>query len=608
MKQKHTLKKIGRGFRELHRLEPKMLPLIAFSALSKALFPFINLYFSSRIIDVLSEKGETRTFALLVSIALCSNFLLFVLSKTLETRLQLTQNMLYNKERSNVMRTLYGMDYEKLEDAEFQNLVHRHQESMDRAGAPLTCLSWVFHNWINGGATLALALVLMFPLLRISFQGGSTFIESPWFAVVLFAAIGVCVGVILLISQKLNKQWFALNEEYMGINRVFHFYRELLTDYKTGKEIRTYQEQELIEKDATEQLLGRGFDIQNRIAKNSAGTSSLIAIIGALLGFGIYTFIGLKGLIGLFTIGSLVKYTGSFMQVIGGVTAIATTAGQLPQVLPTLDYYFDIIHTKSSKKKGSLLPEPGKLEIEFCNVSFRYPGAKTYALRHFSMKLQNGEHLAVVGRNGSGKTTFIKLLCRLYDPEEGEIRLNGIDIREYEEQAYQKLFSVVFQDFAIFSFTLGQNVAAGETYDSGRATACLKEADMGERAGSLPHGLDTYLYKDLEEEGVELSGGEGQKLALARALYKDAPIIVLDEPTAALDPIAEYKVYEKFNGFVEHKTAVYISHRLSSCRFCRKIAVFQKGTLAQFGSHEELIQNENGAYFELWNAQAQYYT
>lgn len=184
----------------------------------------------------------------------------------------------------------------------------------------------------------------------------------------------------------------------------------------------------------------------------------------------------------------------------------------------------------------------------------------------------------------------------------------SFDIREYEEQAYQKLFSVVFQDFAIFSFTLGQNVAAGETYDSLRAAACLKEADMGERADGLPHGLDTYLYKDLEEEGVEISGGEGQTLALARALYKDAPIIVLDEPTAALDSIAEYKVCEKFNGFVEHKTAVYISHRLSSCRFCRKIAVFQKGELTQFGSHEELIQNENGAYFELWNAQAQYYT
>lgn len=446
------------------------------------------------------------------------------------------------------------------------------------------------------------------PLLKISFKGGETFVESPWFAVALFAAIGVAVGIILIISRKISKEWFRLSEQYMGLDRLYDYYTEMIADYKTGKEIRTYQEQLIIEKDATQQLLNEGIAIQKKIAANSAKSSSLIAIIGAVIGFGIYLFIGLKGLIGLFSIGSLVCYTGSFMQVVQGVTAIANTTGQIPQIIPTLDYYFDILHTESGKQAGTLLPQMDTpVSIEFRNVSFKYPESETYALKNFSIKLENGEKLAVVGRNGSGKTTFIKLLCRLYDPQEGEILLNGVNIREYDDAAYRQLFSVVFQDFSMFSFPLAQNVSVADTYEEARVWACLEEAGIADDVRGMEQQLDTYLYKDVEETGVEISGGEAQKLALARALYKNAPFIVLDEPTAALDPIAEYEIYSKFNRLVGDKTAIYISHRLSSCRFCKHIAVFQQGELVQLGTHEELIRDPSSAYYELWNAQAQYY-
>lgn len=247
------------------------------------------------------------------------------------------------------------------------------------------------------------------------------------------------------------------------------------------------------------------------------------------------------------------------------------------------------------------------VSIEFRNVSFKYPESETYALKNFSIKLENGEKLAVVGRNGSGKTTFIKLLCRLYDPQEGEILLNGVNIREYDDAAYRQLFSVVFQDFSMFSFPLAQNVSVADTYEEARVWACLEEAGIADDVRGMEQQLDTYLYKDVEETGVEISGGEAQKLALARALYKNAPFIVLDEPTAALDPIAEYEIYSKFNRLVGDKTAIYISHRLSSCRFCKHIAVFQQGELVQLGTHEELIRDPSSAYYELWNAQAQYY-
>ena len=224
------------------------------------------------------------------------------------------------------------------------------------------------------------------------------------------------------------------------------------------------------------------------------------------------------------------------------------------------------------------------------------------------MKFRVGERLAVVGENGSGKTTFIKLLCRLYDPTEGTILLNGIDIPQVRTTTSTSRCSrVVFQDFQLLSFSLGQNVAAAVQYNPERAKACLQKAGFGDRLAQLPDGLETKLYKDFDEKGVQISGGEAQKIALARALYKDAPFVVLDEPTAALDPIAEMEVYEKFNEIVGDRTAVYISHRLSSCRFCDSIAVFDHGSIIQRGTHESLLQNEDGKYFALWNAQAQYY-
>ena len=223
------------------------------------------------------------------------------------------------------------------------------------------------------------------------------------------------------------------------------------------------------------------------------------------------------------------------------------------------------------------------------------------------MKFSIGKRLAIVGENGSGKTTFIKLLCRLYDPTEGEILLNGIDIKKYNYDEYKAIFSVVFQDFALLPFTLGQNVAVGMNYDEKKVRRTLDNAGFTPRLKTMPNGLDTYLYKNFEEDGVEPSGGEAQKIALARALYKDAPFIILDEPTAALDPIAEFEVYSKMNEIVGDKTAVFISHRLSSCRFCNDIAVFHEGRLIQRGSHDDLVAEEANKYYELWNAQAQYY-
>lgn len=254
------------------------------------------------------------------------------------------------------------------------------------------------------------------------------------------------------------------------------------------------------------------------------------------------------------------------------------------------------------------VPEDGRYEFRFENVSFAYPGSKTYALKNLNITLHPGKRLAVVGLNGAGKTTFINLLCRLYEPTEGKIYMNGQDISRFDPEEYFELIAPVFQNVECFAFPLAENVSMKVPKETDREKAwdCLKKSGLEEKVNSLKDGLDTELLKFLKQDGVELSGGEKQKMALARALYKDAPIVVLDEPTAALDALAEYKTYMDFDKLIGGKTAVYISHRLSSTRFCHSVAMFENGEMIEYGTHEELLQ-AGSAYAHMFEVQAQYY-
>lgn len=272
--------------------------------------------------------------------------------------------------------------------------------------------------------------------------------------------------------------------------------------------------------------------------------------------------------------------------------------------------YRDFENIVSQNTKGDKsIEDIESHEIEFKNVSFRYPRSKDYALKNVSIKIHSGERLSVVGRNGAGKTTFIKLLTRLYEPSEGEVLLDGKNINEYDYKEYIKLLSVVFQDFKLLAFSIKENIALNSSCDNSEKEIIniLNQAGLEEDFKKLPKGIFTSIYKNFDKEGIEFSGGQSQKLAITRAIYKNAPIIVLDEPTSALDPISEYEIYKKFDELVEKKTAVYISHRLSSCKFCDKIAVFHDGGIVQYGSHDELIQEEEQHYAKMYNAQAKYY-
>lgn len=601
-------KLIKRMYREVHSLDRRLLPTTAVQAVIDSIKPFINIYFSARLITLLTQKADTSVIITNIALVLGINVVIFFLASFLNNYNENHRMMLLDLENKKVEEKLYNADYALLNDSEFKELLHRHEEAGKSRWARLPYFMWTTLQFTRGVLTTIISFIIIIPLLKVGFvRTGNTFFERPLFIVTIVAAIAVMAGVILIVASKINKSYLEANEKYAELDRIFYSFIDILGDYKTGKEIRLYKEQNLIDNITTQKILTDGEITLRKISMRTAKSSSFIAILGALVGFGVYLFIGVKGLFGLFGIGSLVLYCGSFMQIISGIMMFANTLGKLKEILSLARDYFKILEAESTMIYGNReLDLTNGFEIEFNNVSFKYPKSDIYALKQINLKISNGEKLAVVGRNGSGKTTFIKLLCRLYDVDEGEILINGINIKEYTRDSLNKLYSIVFQNYKILSLTVADNISANDECDKDMLNSALDKANIKDRIEAMPQKEKTYLYKDLDKSGVEISGGEAQKLALARALYKDSPIVILDEPTAALDPIAENEIYSRFNSFVENKTAIYISHRLSSCAFCDRIAVFDNAELVETGTHNELI-SANGRYAELWNAQASYY-
>lgn len=595
------------AFKEMYRLEKRLIPTAVIVAVVTAVMPFVNIWFTAKIIDLLGDGAEMKKLALYIGLAVGINALLFFTNYFLGDMYFMYRSLMYNKELQTITQKLFKAEYQKLENSDFKELIHKHSEAQDRVFSSFVQFSWMMRDFISGALTLLISVIMIFPLLKIGFKTtGDTYFEKPVFLLTIFAAIAVMAVIILVVATQMNKAWFEASDEYSKLDRIFYYFLNMFSDYNTGKEIRLYKEQELIEHTATDKLLTEGEKILKKASLHTAKSSSFVAVLGALVGFGIYLFIGVKGLYGLFGIGSLVLYCGAFMQIINGIMKMAVTFGKTAEMAPLVNYYIEIVNTKDDMTYGTKEFDDSKFEIEFKNVSFKYPASDTYALKNVNLKIKNGEHLAVVGRNGSGKTTFIKLMCRLYDVTDGEILINGVNIKDYTKESITKLYSVVFQDFKIFSIPLKDNICTNEKYDGNRLYACLDNSNIASRVERLPKKENTYLYKDIDKNGVEISGGEAQKLALARALYKNSPVVILDEPTAALDPVAENEIYTRFNSFVQGKTAIYISHRLSSCVFCTRIAVFDKAHLVETGTHQELL-NAGGKYSELWNAQAKYY-
>ncbi len=413
-----------------------------------------------------------------------------------------------------------------------------------------------------------------------------------------------------IYTMKLNKTDFEGKSKMTELRRVYNYMFVNLTQQKYAKDIRLYSAGDLIAGKTDDYLREGVLGIMKENEaerKPLAAKSTLLKTLSQLIG---YTYLGYLLISKVLSFGDFSMLISSMGTLDTGITGAIAKLNAFSVQKRFLKEYTDFMKRPITANDGKRTPEnTDKHTVVFRNVSFKYPGTKSYALRGVSLTINSGERIAVVGRNGAGKTTLVKLMCGLYEQDEGEILIDGIDSRYYDRQHFHKLFSVVFQDFSLLAYGLGENIAIKKDPDENerrKIEKVFETVNFTEKVEKMPNGLDTVLYKIFDDHGVEPSGGEKQKIAIARALYKDAPIIILDEPTAALDPIAENEIYSNFDSLVGEKTAVYISHRMSSTRFCDRIIVIDNGRIAESGTHDELM-SENGIYAQLYSSQAQFY-
>jgi len=598
-----------RGYKMIHKLIPGYMLFSSLNALCNSVFPFINIYMSARIINAFIERKSLNDILIMVGITVFANLITALIRSITSRVADYRGARAWDLQKLPLYEKIQNMDFENVEDAQVHAKLHLMLHMMQTNGYGLNRLIWTFRDLTTNFFTIIISIMLVITAFTSNATlspGNWSFIFTWWFSSLLILIILLGVIFEFIRSMAIIKKYSTFFSSFSGINRVWMYIIENLFNYKIGKDLRLYNLTPMMTEDM-KNINKLMLNAMKRFWYVLAGFSCIQVGLSTFLTVLSYCYVAVKAYFGAFPIGNIVQYVGALTRFGQGFWGLGETIGQLWTNTEMLQMYFDFIDTPEKKYQGTLHVEKridNEYEIEFHNVSFKYPGSEVYVLKNFNLKLNIGQKLAVVGMNGSGKTTMIKLLCRLYDPTEGEITLNGIDIKKYKYHEYLHIFSVAFQDFKLFSFPLGQNIAANMEVDIERLSDCLKKAGL--ESGHLTS--DTCLYKDFDENGIEISGGEAQKIALARALYKDAPFIVLDEPTAALDPIAEFEIYTKFNDIVGDKTAIYISHRLSSCRFCDDIAVFHEGEMVERGNHDTLIANINGKYYELWNAQAQYYT
>lgn len=614
-KYKRTLKEdlriITRGLKLIETNTPHfLLHNYIYSFFATAIWVISN-YITASIVDELTGNRDPKKLLFLLSMYAAE--IILCVFRDYSWRKIRTFHIISSKWEEVLLNgKSFSMDYPNMEDPLVRAKRQMITDSRSSGGLGILMVSV---NELFTGINMivmcsAISMELFFKHSDRVLSGFESFIDTPGFTVVFFVFVSLCACGEYKVNSKYNRLGNEKVKSNSMLERLLHYYLDdYIDDSKACKDIHIFNQKKLI-RHSSDKIYNKWIKGNKELQVLFRKRNNRFNLFYVLSTAATYLFVALKTYIGAFGLGGFIKYQFCIARFVDAAENISSAVTSLRTNNDYLEIFFDYLDTPTEMHYGTIPTEKrmdNKYDIEFHNVSFKYPGTDKYAIKNLNLKFKVGDRIAVVGMNGSGKTTMIKLLCRLYDPTEGYITLNGIDIQKYDYEDYLDLFSVVFQDFRLFSFSVGENVSAEVDYDEDKVWSSLEKAGMLERVKAMPKGLKTPVYKDFEEDGVEISGGEAQKLAIARALYKDAAFVILDEPTASLDPIAEHEIYSRFNDMVKDKTAVYISHRLSSCRFCDRILVFDNGQLIQDGSHENLLENPDGKYSELWNAQAQYY-
>ncbi len=576
---------------------PYLFFIMALGAVTNSLMQYMWSVIGKFVIDMVEQQADSpgKDIAPLLSLLLAVAAVEIVsMAANTITGNRMWFNMINVRQHVITERVekALSMNYQTLEQPDILNMESKASQA---TGGNNDGIEGLMHSVYD----TAVQLLLMISTLAIV-----TILD--WRLIIVIAALSFVQYLFFRYTVKKDKKetW----DRLAPVWRKVYYMERTTQDFDYAKDIRLFgmknwlsgKQHEILSEKQERMIRSRDLWIRNSIFAHGISVISTAAVYGVL----IFSVVD-KGI----SIGDFTMYLGISMTFSSAMTNFLNSIGDYRKRSLQVDDFRSFMDLETEDESACIpVPDAEKYVFEFRNVSFRYSGQEAYALKNLNLTLEAGKRLAVVGLNGAGKTTFIKLLLRLYDPAEGEILLNGTDIRKFRRSDYYKLFSPVFQNVELFAFPMSENVSMKPPSGTDKAYAvkCLEKAGLSEKLASLEKGADTELLKVLHEDGTDLSGGEKQKLALARALYKDAPVIVLDEPTAALDAIAEYNLYKSFDEIIGEKSAVYISHRLSSTRFCDKIAMFRAGEMVEYGTHEELL-SENGAYAEMFEIQAQYY-
>ena len=578
--------------------KPILFPLFGLSLIVEVTNTLLPVILPKYIIEFLmaivqgTPYEEVRNKLLwTVGLLIASDFVCKVLFNVINAVTRAYMELFNRRLEQNISAHAMAMDFEHTEDPAALDQLNKAKEGISWYSGGVV-------NILNDFYTIVLNICILICGSLLVIKG------CPWLIVIQSVGL-VFIGYFNFKNNEIQVKSF---QRLSGLNRRFGYYFYQVANFIFGKDIRLYNSADMFSARGQEENK-KMYGVWKQQAMDTMKNNQYVNIVNTFRDSISYFYLGVLALMKRITVGDFTMYVGAASAFYWAMYRIVTGVQEVTKHCSYMAEYLLFMEYPAVMPKGS---EPVKEQahvIEFKDVSFKYPRGEEYVLRHVNLILQPGEHLSVVGLNGAGKTTFIKLLCRLYDVTDGEILLDGRNIKEYSEEAYRKIFAPVFQDFQLFAFSLKENVALDktDTADSETIEKALELSGVYEDAVKLEQGIDTIIYKSFDEKGTDLSGGQRQKVAISRALYKDAPVVILDEPTAALDPVAEYEIYKKFNELVGGKTAIYISHRLSSCKFCDKIAVFADDHIKEYGTHSELVEKTDGIYAEMFAAQAQYY-
>lgn len=586
-------------YRDINKINKNILPVILLNCLFSAIEPFVFIFVSGKLVKYLIEGRAFKEIVTLSLVGAAISLAVYVIKNITENYKMEYMDYLNCKEKNLLIKGMFNLGFKDFESKEYKDKISRHRQETDGIGGVYYETLYLLSDFVSGVLTIIIAAISLGGFYKTLNQSVDIkILGERYFPLILLAALIILSVLLAIFRKKVEEKNEDDREEYSVKYKIYDFYMRLLSDYESLKQIKIFDEKPFIKRELNDKFVKDGLSLDRRVSVRTAFSQAMNEFLMTGINVLFLLVLAVKAIGGLFGADALIIYYGAFKEIVDGIKLLIESVGYKKSIEPKIEILYDVIALKSESDEGKYIEESTENAIVAKNICFAYPGSDKNALEEIDVTIKNGEKIAIVGENGSGKTTFINLLTGLYRPTSGEIFVNG---KTPTLENTSKEAGVVSQDFFLFSFMLGENVASSRDVDMKNAKLALETSGFGDK-----YPLETYLYKDIDEDGVDVSGGEAQKIALARAIYGDKKLLLFDEPTSKLDPKSEMKVFESFNEVSKGKTAIFVSHRMSACKFADRIILFEKGKISAIGTHEEMIRGSE-RYREMWIAQAKYF-